>query len=172
MACKMHRRRPSDTHEFMSLTRVAVAVLSAAILLSLAAAVQSRGAAGPVYTVEQVKAGLAHHPSAWIGRTIRVKGGMVLALWPYARLNGPNGLSYLLNSDGCTELPGCMLHVPAGQVLHLFLVPDSGRERPAEIEAVRVGLLVQRVYQVRLAAPLTFCSQGPVCDDGVLLGSL
>jgi hypothetical protein len=31
-------------------------------------------AAGPIYTVPEVREGLARHPAAWLGRTIRVRG--------------------------------------------------------------------------------------------------
>jgi hypothetical protein len=40
---------------------------------------QDRGA-GRVYTVAQVTAGLAHHPAAWNGRTLDVRGRAVIPL--------------------------------------------------------------------------------------------
>src|SRR5437763_12150825 len=35
---------------------------------------------GPVYTVAQVAAGLAHHPRAWVGRTVTVRGTLLVVV--------------------------------------------------------------------------------------------
>jgi hypothetical protein len=54
--------------------RIAVAVMALALLggVSLAAVLSATSRA--VYSVAQVRSGLAHHPGAWVGQTILVRG--------------------------------------------------------------------------------------------------
>lgn len=97
-------------------------------------------AAGPVYTVAQVQAGLLHHPKTWIGRTVRVEGAVVLAGWP---LNSAGNAPGATSGDGCVSWTGCILHVPRGQKIHLYLVAPGGLGSTVDLQAVRVGLLLQ-----------------------------
>jgi hypothetical protein len=55
-----------------------MAVLGLAVVTGLA--VRPDHAAGRVYTVAQVTTGLAHHPAAWSGRTLDVRGRAVIPL--------------------------------------------------------------------------------------------
>src|SRR5438874_9806600 len=63
--------------------RTKAAVLLALFILGLglvfAVAVQSR-AAGKVYAVAEVTAGLAHRPKLWLGRTLLVRGRAIIFL--------------------------------------------------------------------------------------------
>src|SRR3954451_25087299 len=71
-----------------------IAVLLALALTAVVAfvfVVHSRAAAGPVYTVTQVQAGLARHPQAWVGRTVLVRGAMLVWL----AVSGRTGASAL-----------------------------------------------------------------------------
>ena len=52
--------------------------LASSVLLARAAGRQVRH--GPLYTVAQVQAGLAHQRGIWVGRTVRVRGSAVLCL--------------------------------------------------------------------------------------------
>jgi hypothetical protein len=56
--------------------RVLVALLGLALASSvlLAVAAGSQVPQGPMYSVAQVQAGLAHSPGSWLGRTVRVRG--------------------------------------------------------------------------------------------------
>ena len=71
--------------------------------------------AGPVYTVAQVVAGMAHHPRAWYGHTVTVRGVAVLVEWAVQDQSEPDGYS-------CTEAGRCSLHVPTDRPLDVFLV--------------------------------------------------
>lgn len=69
----------------------------------------------PLVTVAQVRDGLARHPQAWRGRTVRVRGLIVGANY---------GAASLL--PGCPTGPGsCSLVLPAQATAHLLLVADS-----------------------------------------------
>lgn len=48
-------------------------VAAVAVLVTVAARGLSARADGPTYTLAQVEAGLARHPAAWVGRTIRLR---------------------------------------------------------------------------------------------------
>ena len=64
-------------------TLIALPLLGVAVLLPLV-----RGApSGRVYTVREVVAGLAHRPSAWVGRVLLVRGWVRSAeVWVPPRL--------------------------------------------------------------------------------------
>lgn len=116
---------------------IPLALIALAVVVGL---MQPWAPAGPVYTVAQVQAGLLHHPKAWVGRIIRVEGAVVLVSWSFNwGGNAPGGTS----GDGCVSWTGCVLHVPRGQKLHLYLVAPGGPDSTAELQAVRVGLLLQ-----------------------------
>jgi hypothetical protein len=59
-----------------------IAVLGLAVLTRLV--VRHDQGAARAYTVAQVTAGLAHHPAAWNGRTLDVRGRAVIPLCPGA----------------------------------------------------------------------------------------
>lgn len=116
---------------------ILLALIPLALVIGLS---KSWANAGPVYTVAQVQSGLLHHPKAWIGRTIRVEGAVVLADWP---LDWGGNAAGGTSGDGCVSWTGCVLHVPRGQKIHLYLVAPGGSGSAAELQAVRVGLLLQ-----------------------------
>ncbi|HWE62684.1 MAG TPA: hypothetical protein VHB98_13300 [Chloroflexota bacterium] len=49
-------------------------------LLAVGIAVACRTGRVPVYSIATVQAGLAHHPSVWVGRTVHVRGVAALCL--------------------------------------------------------------------------------------------
>src|SRR5437588_7823977 len=67
---------------------LAVALAAGAVLVFV---VHSPAAAGPVYTVAQVQAGLARHPQAWVGRTVLVRGTTL----GWVAASGTDGVSAL-----------------------------------------------------------------------------
>src|SRR5207237_4394068 len=73
--------------------------------------------AGPVYTVAQVAAGLAHHPRAWVGRTVTVRGTLAVVVDDDSvDPGGGVGSSY------CWPTGTCIMGLPTDVPLHIFLV--------------------------------------------------
>ncbi len=114
-------------------------LLGLAVLAGLVAAVAGHPSspAGPVYTVAQVRAGLARQPAAWVGRTVLVRGIAILSFWPIGSAGG--------SSVPCALPPGALppaLHgpqfcplaapppAPRGTTVYLRLVDDSARSDP------------------------------------------
>ena len=79
------------------MTRTVALIIAVLLTLAVAAGtlpvfvVHNPAAAGPVYTVAQVQAGLARHPQAWVGRTVLVRG----TLLGWLAVSGPTGASAL-----------------------------------------------------------------------------
>jgi len=74
-----------------------------------------RAATGPVYTVMQVRDGLARNPLAWAGRTVRVRASIVsMAV----------GLGVAPNNGGTGQAPN-LLDLPPGTYARIVLGPDG-----------------------------------------------
>jgi hypothetical protein len=143
--------------------------LASSVLLARAAGRQVRH--GPLYTVAQVQAGLAHQRGIWVGRTVRVRGSAVLCLssdsqrdpqrcsrWPTYLVTGDAG-----GASGVLPLTwGHQDDLPA--FLHRVL-PFAGLVPAAK--AVHWGVVA--TYQVQLrAAPAGSCTIPP-CYQALLL---
>lgn len=74
----------------------------------------------PIYTVAQVQAGLAHHPRAWTGRTIVIRGAIVAAYY------GPTSAGYQCGR-GPMACPADVVDIPPFDAAHLLLVPAEGQ---------------------------------------------
>src|SRR5438876_2932743 len=89
------------------------ALLALLLLLVIAGAVafaltRSSRAIGPVYTVAQVATGLANQPQAWAGRTVTVRGTLVLVEWAIQ----VRGVYVGPGQAGCADATHCALQVP------------------------------------------------------------
>jgi len=82
----------------MTPCRVLLAALSAVALVAGVVAIRRALDAGPVYSVDQVRAGLVSNPRAWLGRTLQVRG-----IVPSYYCPGPISLS-------CPPAPSTTLH--------------------------------------------------------------
>jgi hypothetical protein len=102
------------------------AVLGMALLAGLVAAVVGRPSspAGPVYTVAQVRAGLARRPAAWAGRTALVRGAAVESAWATGPTIG-EGMTCGARPSASGNSQSCPLVAPNGRTLYLRLVDDS-----------------------------------------------
>jgi hypothetical protein len=96
--------------------------------------------AGPVYTVAQVVAGMAHHPRAWYGHTVTVRGVAVLVEWPVQDQSEPDGYS-------CTEAGRCSLHVPTDTPLDEFLVAAVPHKGAGVYSRLLMSLAMARSVQ-------------------------
>ncbi len=95
------------------------------VLLVAAVAGRLSSHAEPVYTVAQVRAGLARQPAAWVGRTVLVRGVAFESSW-VGRSSG--GGSWCPSSIVGPQ--SCPLAAPNGVTLYLKLVDDSIRLDP------------------------------------------
>jgi len=111
------------------------------LIVGVIVAVQKRAVVGPVYSVAQVQAGLARHPSAWVGRTILMRGTIEMIGWS----TGSGG-----SGDGCATPLSCVLHAPTGTTIHLFVVADRGYNSPRALTILREGLLDQHEHETFL----------------------
>ncbi len=74
-----------------------------------------RSVTSPVYTVMQVRDGLARNPSAWVGRTVRVRASVTgMAV----------GLGVAPNNGGTGQPPN-LLDLPPGTYAWIVLGPDG-----------------------------------------------
>jgi hypothetical protein len=96
---------------------------------------------GPVYSVAQVQAELAHRPAAWVGRTARVRG-----IGIFFCQHCPQRQTYLANADANGVLP--LAWGRQDRVLaFLRRMPQVGRLVPAP-QRVRWGVVA--IYRVQL----------------------
>ncbi len=114
---------------------VALAV-SLVALVAVAATVRPSAPATPVYSVAQVTAGLQHHPQAWVGRIVTVRGTPIMITWTV----GPNGAS---GGDGCIDGASCDMHAPTRSTLHLFVVADGPYNSATTYTLLRESVLAQ-----------------------------
>jgi hypothetical protein len=100
-------------------------VLGIALLAGLVAAVVGRPSspAGPVYTVAQVRAGLARQPGAWAGRTLLVRGSAAETFWATGPTSGQGHLCDPRFFGGHPQL--CSLVRANGATVYLTLMDDS-----------------------------------------------
>ena len=149
---------------------VAIAALSlgCAVVLAVAAHPTPRD---PIYSVDQVYAGLWVHPSAWIGRTVRVRGVEISA----SDYRG-NTWGQLLST---TWRPG----MSTNDVISLVIVPQPpdpwlARLRRVPLPAVIGRLLPQpqaphngqpAVYRLTLRDPNSCMSLTSPCPAGVVV---
>jgi len=100
-------------------------VLGMALLAGLVTAGARRPSslAGPVYTVAQVRAGLARQPAAWAGRTLLVRGVAVESFWATGPATSAGHLCYLPSFT-------CPLVAPNGTTVYLAVIDDSVRPNP------------------------------------------
>jgi len=105
-------------------------VLGLALLVGLVAAVAGRPSSvtGPVYTVAEVRAGLARQPTAWAGRTLLVRGVAAGSFW----VTGPTTSEAYFCDPGSMagHLRSCPLAAPHGGTVYLTLIDDSIRLNP------------------------------------------
>ena len=138
-----------------------------AVLLGPASLAAPWLAAGPghertdaAYSVQEVQMGLEHHPHAWLGRAVRVRG-MVYRADCSCRDRAPS----LLGRDGAGLLPVAGWE-PDPLLGALRRLPLAGRLVPGP-QAARRGVLA--TYRVRLlAAPAAECEVSP-CYEALLL---
>jgi len=100
-------------------------VLGLALLAGLVAAVTGRPSSppGPVYTVAEVRAGLARQPAAWAGRTLLVRGVAAESFWAIGPTTSMGHFCYLSPFT-------CPLIAPNGATVYLMLTNDSVRSNP------------------------------------------
>lgn len=149
---------------------VAIAALSVgcAVVLAVAAHPTPRD---PIYSVDQVYAGLWVHPSAWIGRTVRVRGVEISA----SDYRG-NAWGQLLST---TWRPG----ISTNDVISLVIVPQPpdpwlARLRRLPLPAVIGRVLPQpqaphngqpAVYRLTLHDPNSCTALTSPCPAGVVV---
>ncbi len=111
-------------------TAMLVVVLGMALLAGLVTAGTRRPSSltMPVYTVAQVRAGLARQPAAWASRTLLVRGVAVESFW----VTGPTtSQSYFCDPGSIfSHLWSCPLAAPYGTTVYLTLIDDSVRLDP------------------------------------------
>ena len=133
---------------------------------------RSHTALDRVYTVAQVRAGLARNPRAWVGRTVLVRGTMVVMVFacPY----GGDGFKCgalrweELDPDAPGPQPLILAPAPASPLLALVhRLPLVGSLMPWP-RPLREG---PGVYRVQLRAPshCPFPSANPSCASALLL---
>ncbi len=109
------------------------AVLGLALLAGLVAAVAGRpfSPAGPVYTVAEVRAGLARHPAAWAGRTLLVRGVAVESSWAIRSTISGVYEFHLCDARSFGSHPSfCPLAGPNRTTVYLTLIDDSVQINP------------------------------------------
>ncbi len=108
-------------------------VLGIALLAGLVAAVVGRPSspAGPVYTVAQVRAGLARQPAAWAGRTLLVRGSATQTLWAIGSTTRRAYEFHLCDARFFGGHPQfCQLARPNEAIVYLTLIDDSVQLNP------------------------------------------
>jgi hypothetical protein len=119
---------------------------------------------GPVYTVAQVQAGLAHHPQAWVGRTVRMRGVAWRCLgWAYGPCLIP---SPILTDPGAYTGLGLTRRTATPLLAFVHALPLVDRLVPLE-QASRWGVLASYRVQIR-AVPIAACVYWP-CYEALLL---
>jgi hypothetical protein len=125
---------------------------------------RARPLAGVNYTVSQVATALAHHPSAWIGRTVTVRGTIVL-LTAYAMEDTSEGLdppSLTVEQSFCVTITRatCRLTVPTHASVYLYLVDRLPRgvaykRLAAELTSTQSGVPVSAAVPAYLIVHTT-----------------
>ena len=136
--------------------------------------VRSRAVLDRVYTVAQVRAGLARNPRAWVGRTVLVRGTMVVMVFacPYGGDGFKCGALQWEELDPDAPGPQPLILAPASaSPLLTFLqrLPLVGSSMPSA-QPLREG---PGVYRIQLRAPshCPFPAANPSCASALLLDS-
>src|SRR5436190_8560365 len=104
---------------------------------------------GPVYTVARVAAGLAHHPRAWVGRTVTVRGTLAVVVDDNSADPGGG-----VGSGYCWPGSRCAMGLPTDVPLHIFLLGPTPRDVPA-YAGMLGALLASRASPLANPGPLT-----------------
>jgi hypothetical protein len=152
---------------------VLLALVIAAGSAGLSRVARSRATPDRVYTVAQVRAGLALNPRAWIGRTVLVRGTVVAMA--FACPDAPGFRCTPIQWDELDpDVPGpqplILVPAPADPVLAvLHRLPLLGPFLPLP-PPLRAG---PGVYRLHLRAPSTclFPSSNPSCADALVLNA-
>ncbi len=118
-------------------------VLGMALLAGLVAAVAGRpfSPAGSVYTVAEVRAGLARQPASWTGRTVLVRGIAAGSFWATGPTSSQGHLCDPRSIGGRPQL--CPLAAPNRATVYLMLIDHSVRFNPMMLQpANRTTLLL------------------------------
>ncbi len=121
-------------------------VLGLALLAGLVAAVAGRPSSGPVYTVAEVRAGLARQPVAWAGRTLLVRGVTVDSLWATGPTTSVVQFCYVPPFT-------CPLAAPNGTTVYLALIDDSAQPNPRLFGSVNPTNTTTLLLTVQPVAP-------------------
>jgi hypothetical protein len=137
------------------------------------------GLDSPVYPVAQVEEGLRHHPSAWAGRTIRVRARLSLLAAPCALMYGGCGLMparyYALDTGAAgsarspdSTVPPLVLDIGAEDPLYTWLrhipVLRDLAPSPPRLQAIQVTIVRLEPLSPPIACAL------PLCYHALLLG--
>ena len=154
------------------LSLVLLALIFAAGGAGLIQVARSHTALDRVYTVAQVRAGLARNPRAWVGRTVLVRGTMVVI--DFACPYGGDGFKCTpihweeLDPDAPGPQPLILAPASASPLLtFLQRLPLVGSSMPWA-QSLREGPGVYRV-QLRAPAHCPFPSANPSCASALLL---
>jgi hypothetical protein len=141
--------------------------LTSSVLIAITGSI--RVSQGPVYTVAQVQAGMAHQPDTWVGRTVRMRGVAVppgcVERESMLCVKTASYLAYIIDPTRLALLP--LTQGPANPLLSLLrklplaATLEASAQRPHwdEIAIYRVQLLV---------APPATCALAP-CYQALLL---
>ena len=154
------------------LSLVLLALIIAAGGAGLIQVARSDTALDKVYTVAQVRAGLARNPRAWVGRTVLVRGTMVVMVFacPYGGDGFKCGALQWeeLDPDAPGPQPLILAPAPASPLLALVhRLPLVGPLMPWP-RPLREGPGAYRV-QLRAASHCPFPSANPSCASALLL---
>lgn len=100
-----------------------IALLAVAAIV-LVARTLAPASADRIYSVAEVERGLGHNPGVWVGRTVRVRGDVVVLKSVSSRGGGPVGGGYV----SLCALRRCALSyppMPSGARLHAVIVDDG-----------------------------------------------
>ena len=153
------------------LSLVVLALIIAAGGAGLIQVARSHTALDRVYTVAQVRAGLARNPRAWVGRTVLVHGTLVVMAFACPDVGGFKCTPIQweeLDPDAPGPQPLILAPAPASPLLALVhRIPLVGPLMPWP-QPLREG---PGVYRVQLRAPshCPFPSANPSCASALLL---
>jgi hypothetical protein len=147
-----------------------LAVGSVVLIVACVHALMRRTDRGPLYSVATVQAGLAHHPAAWVGRVVEVRGIAVRSgcqSWPSPEITScrGGGPGVLVDRAWLTILPLTLeASTPLPPLLRRLPLPSQWVPPP---QAVRWGVVA--TYRVQLRAAHASSCASPPCYQAVLL---
>ena len=123
--------------------RSITALIGLVLAVGLVVTIVAGAATEPVYTIAQVRAGLAQDPAAWVGRVVLVRGRVMASLLGRGASSLGTPLSDYVMTKGHLQPPRCITTstgcpsplaglVPPGTIpdLHLQLKPAWPRRSP------------------------------------------